>query len=261
MSGVGKGRSGEDPTIWRAEYCLPSQLRVENRPTCVLTSPNVNTSDIGVGGRWRDDADSELVDRAKAEDRGAFEQLYHRHFRQIGIQMLRMTHASPDLEELTQEVFCQALQGLPGFRHGSRFATWLFRVAANVALQCLRRRRRRGGDVPYEDAKYSHQPLRADGTKDPEEVASNRELCRALKEAVGLLPANQRAVAVLGPIQGHSYGEMAQILGVTVGMVKGRLHRALSRLRALLGPFRPRTSSTALPPWFQNATLPGVLDR
>ncbi|MBI4862230.1 MAG: sigma-70 family RNA polymerase sigma factor [Candidatus Riflebacteria bacterium] len=206
----------------------------------------VKAGNAGTERQGPDDADGELVDRAQAEDRGAFEELCRRHSRQISRQILRMTHSSHDLEELTQEVLYQALRGLPSFRRGSRFTTWLFRITANVALQYLRRRGRRGTDVPYEDAKHSHlPPPRAGGTRGPEEAAAYRELCVGLSAAVDLLPANQRAVAVLGSVQGHSYREMSEILGLTEGMVKGRLHRALVSLRAHLSAFGPTPPATA----------------
>jgi RNA polymerase sigma factor (sigma-70 family) len=96
-------------------------------------------------------------------------------------------------------------------------------------------RARRLRDTPLEFIPETQLPRRG-GMRDtdPEREAERRAIYRRLGAALAMLPASQRLVLVLGPIQGHSYDEMSKILGLGTNVIKGRLHRAREKLRELM---------------------------
>ena len=179
--------------------------------------------------------DDELVNRALAGDRPAFEELYRKTVRRVFNLVLRLVGTVQEAEEITQEVYCQVYRNLPRFEGRSSFYTWVFRIATNVSLQYVKWRSRRAKDTPIMFIPESQLPRRGGfRDHDPEREAEQRALYRKLGAALGKLPAAQRLVLVLGPIQGHSYEEMSKILGISTNVIKGRLHRARENLRELL---------------------------
>lgn len=178
----------------------------------------------------------ELVGRAQSGDREAFESLYQKHLRRIFNLVYRLV-GPQDAEEITQEVFYQVYRTLSSFENRSSFYTWVYRIATNVSLQHAkkqaRHRRESSIDLIPEGsiASTSHRA-------GPEREAEQRALYRELEKALERLPPNQRTVLVLGPIQGHSYEQIAEILGTNEEVVKGRMHRARENLRALVGTLR-----------------------
>lgn len=178
-----------------------------------------------------DDSELELVERAIDGDRSAFEQLYKNYIRRVYNLVFRMVGTAQEAEEVTQEAFYQAYRNLGGFERRSKFYTWLFRIATNVSLQHLKRQTRRRRESALDDVPETAFTPRRPG---PEAEVESRQTYRDLDRAVDKLPPNQRAVLVLGPIQGHSYEQMAQILHTNEEVIKGRLHRARENLRNLL---------------------------
>lgn len=190
----------------------------------VLTSPDAAA-----------DQEPDIVARAVSGDRPAFEELYHKYVRKIYNLVYRMVGSAQEAEEVTQEVFYQAYKNLTGFQGRSKFYTWIFRIATNVSLQYVKRQSRHRRDQSFDDVTDAVLPPTgtASGT-DPEKEVQSRALYRALDSAVRRLPPNQRAVMILGPIQGHSYEQMAAILGTNEEVIKGRLHRARENIREFL---------------------------
>lgn len=188
----------------------------------------------------RDSAEEELALRATAGDRSSFEQLYFRYKSKITSLVFRVLKESDDVEEVVQEVFYQAFRGIGNFRGNSTFYTWIYRVGTNVALQHLKKKRYRRGKIreaPFEEA------LQVPGNPAlfgicPDKELDRKKFTEALRACIDRLPYNQRAVIILGPIQGHSYFEMGQILGVSEDMIKGRLHRARENMKVHLQNFR-----------------------
>lgn len=169
--------------------------------------------------------DSALARAAATGDARAFEVLYRRHVGRVHGAVLRLAgYDHGRAEELTQEAFVRAWQKLPGFRHECAFATWLYRLAVNLALMELRAR---GSD-----------PLARAFEADAAEAAS-MPFCPAereeLERAVAALPVRARAVLVLHDIEGWRHDEIAAALGIAVGSSKAHLHRARGLLRSALG--------------------------
>lgn len=179
--------------------------------------------------------DDDLVERALAGDRPAFEELYRKTVRRVFNLVMRLVGTGEEAEEITQEVYCQVYRNLSRFEGRSSFYTWVFRIATNVSLQYVKWRARRMKDTPIAFIPETQLPQRG-GIRDtdPERESERRALYRRLGRALQLLPASQRMVLVLGPIQGHSYDEMSKILGFSTNVIKGRLHRAREKLRELM---------------------------
>ncbi len=129
---------------------------------------------------------------------------------------LRMLGSRADAEDATQEAFVLAWQKLTRFREESAVSTWLYRIVINRCLTA------RGSYRSWEELA---EPM-LDTGGDPAEVAERRDRWHAVSEAVGALPREQRAALVLREFEGLSYAEIAQVLGITVAAVKGRIHRA-----------------------------------
>lgn len=160
--------------------------------------------------------DEVLVGAARAGDVDAFEVLVRRYELPMYRVALRMLGSGADAEDATQDAFVQAWQKLAGFRGESAFATWLYRVVINRCLNV------RASYRPFEPLAESLP----DAGGDPAEVAERRARWRAVSEAIRALPGEQRAALVLREFEGLSYAEIAQVLGITVAAVKGRVHRA-----------------------------------
>lgn len=170
------------------------------------------------------DDDSVLVERTRTGDRAAFEQLYRRHRNRIYGLLWRLAGGDAALaEDLLQEAFVRAWQKLDGFRGESRFATWLHRLSANVALSDRRIRMRRvTRETPLE------------GTVE-RVIAGERDVRAAqqidLESAIGGLPERARTVLVLFDIEGYSHAEIAELTGMAIGSSKAQLHRARRLVR------------------------------
>jgi RNA polymerase sigma-70 factor (ECF subfamily) len=122
-----------------------------------------------------------------------------------------------DAEDAAQEALVQAWRALATFRGESAFSTWLYRIVTN---RCLKAQAARHPVQPLPDV------MLIDRDSDPAEALAQSERLHALAREVLALPAEQRAALVLRELEGLSYEQIAQALGVTVPAVKGRIHRA-----------------------------------
>ncbi len=167
------------------------------------------------------------VEKARAGDRLAFEQLYRSHCDRIYALCWRMCGSDRGLaEDMVQEAFIRAWNKLHLFKGDSKFGTWLHRLAVNVVLSDKRIRVKR---VKRE------QPMEAEtervlvGQKDV--VAGLR---RDLESAIAGLPERARTVLVLYDIEGYQHNEIAEMTGMAVGSSKAQLHRARKLVRDVL---------------------------
>lgn len=185
--------------------------------------------------------DAELVRRAKDGDLAAFEELVSRHERRVFTLALRILQNPHDAEDVSQQAFLNALEGLPGFRGEASFATWLSRIATFAALKILRKRR--GLDtVSLEEAteprenydSIPHPEYIADWKESPERLVERNETRRLLDEALGQLDEKHRLVFLLRDVEGLSVRETAAALSLSEANVKVRLLRARLQLREQL---------------------------
>jgi len=174
----------------------------------------------------------ELARAAADGNPDAFEQLVRLYEQKVYALALRMCGNEEDAWDVAQEAFLAAWRALPGFRGEAGFSTWLYRLTANAAIDCLRREKRRKGDLSLDGGEL---PLvLADAGAGPEEAAEGGELRRAVNTALGRLTAQHREILVLRELQGFRYEEIAGLLGLDLGTVKSRISRARKALRKIL---------------------------
>jgi RNA polymerase sigma-70 factor (ECF subfamily) len=185
---------------------------------------------------------SALLDRARSGDVEAFEQLIGPQLGRLHNYLARMVGDAHEAEDLTQEAVLRAHRAIRSFRGGATFQTWLYRIATNIAVDALRKRRRRESRMTSLDAGIpgaeSELPWEiADTQRDPQETAEVLELAQRVQAAIDELSPKLKAVVVLFDVQGLSYDEIAETLGLPLGTVKSRLFNARLRLKEQLAPY------------------------
>lgn len=176
--------------------------------------------------------DGELVRRARAGDSAAFGTLVERYQGRI-LRLVRGMVSEHDAEDVAQDAFLKAFRKLDEFDERARFYTWVYRIASNAALDWRKRERyRRHGDLPVGPEGEDAVPSNAPG---PPVAARRREMAEAIDRAIAGLPDHYHQIVVLREVQGLSYEEIAEVLGISKGTVESRLFRARERLRETLG--------------------------
>ena len=181
--------------------------------------------------------DAELVARSLRQDHEAFGQLIDRHASVIVNLAYRMVGNRAEAEDLAQEAFLAAFKALSTFRADSKFSTWLYRIASNKCKDWLRAKRPGMGqqDVDIDEVLDSHVAEE----QTPERLLSQQQVALELEQAIQRLPPLYREAFVLKHVEGLSYEEMAEILGVNGDTLKMRVYKGrlqLSRELASLNP-------------------------
>jgi RNA polymerase sigma-70 factor (ECF subfamily) len=181
--------------------------------------------------------DLALVERVRAGDVAAFEPLVERYRHRVYRLARNVLRDSEEALDVAQEAFIRAFQALPTFRGQSAFYTWLFRITLNVASDRARQRAARGrafGTERVEEDEWDRTLV--DPGDGPDTSAARAEERRRIARALESLPTHHRAIIMLSDLEGLSYREIAEVLGIPMGTVMSRLHNARKRLRAALGP-------------------------
>ncbi len=189
-----------------------------------------------------EETDLNLVKRARNGDRDAFAVLVERYQRRIFSVCFGVVRNPDDAMDLTQETLVKVYRNLEGFQGDSSFYTWVYRIAKNVSIDHVRRNQRHR-TVDYDDAFGRDEDGDDDGMLpgrlgiDPERVLGRRELLDKIEEALGSLSPAHRECIVLREVQGLSYQEMADVLGISIGTVMSRLHHARKNMQRALGEY------------------------
>ncbi len=186
-----------------------------------------------MNGVSNDVSDDQLVDRAKQGDREAYSGLVRRHREPIYRTIFRFTRDHGDTDDLAQETFLQAFRELPQFRGQAGFSTWLHRIAVNLSLNHLKRKKREMDRRDFDERFAERTPAPC---LTPEAAALSAEFQARLADAVDALPPAYKASFVLVVQEGMSHGLAACALGCSENTVSWRLHRARKMLQARLRP-------------------------
>jgi RNA polymerase sigma-70 factor (ECF subfamily) len=169
-----------------------------------------------------------LVERAKAGDRGAFDALVRRYRQRIVALALHLTRSESDADDIAQEVFLSAYRALPRFAGKSEFFTWVYRMAVNRALTARRDRDRRG-ETPMDDPRVE-RALAVDSDGDPVRTAELRRTYAKLLATLDKLPTEMRTTVVLVALQGFSHEEASVVQDCSPGTIAWRMHMARKHL-------------------------------
>jgi RNA polymerase sigma-70 factor (ECF subfamily) len=189
-------------------------------------SNNINNADID---------DSRLVIDLKNGNERAYRQLVEKYQAKLRNVAYGITLDVEESADIIQDVFLKAYMGIEKFKGESSLYTWLRRITINESLNWVRKWKRR--------FRWQHQSLdREDGSSldlesneaGPESVMSNRQVAGILKEGLDKLPEKARAVLVLKEVEGLSYEEIGDALGINKGTVSSRIFYAREKLREYL---------------------------
>ena len=176
--------------------------------------------------------DQELAERHRYGDPEAFEELYSRFGTMVYSLALSMTGKPEDAADLCQDVFLKIYRHLGSFRGRSSLRTWVYRVAMNCCYSRFRYQRSWRSRVLADSVQVLQRV--PDEGRSPEEDALARSTVELVSDALTRLPVVYRQAVVLRDIEGLSYEEIAEVLGIRVGTVRSRIARGRDRLRALL---------------------------
>jgi len=183
-----------------------------------------------------------LVDRFKAGDQGAFDEMVTRYWDRIFGMVNQLLRNQQDAEEVTQDAFIRAHRALGNFRGESSFSTWLYQIATNLARNRYWYwwRRKRDRSVSFEaplgtDSDATLADVFPAEVVSPEDATVTQEFVDRVAAGMEQLSEKHREILVLRNVQNLSYEEIAEILKISVGTVKSRIARARESLREKLG--------------------------
>jgi RNA polymerase sigma-70 factor (ECF subfamily) len=176
--------------------------------------------------------DAALVERYRAGDRSAFDELVRRYQRPLYYLALRYVRVEADAKDLAQRAMVKAYGALAGFRADSSFRTWLYRIAINLCLNHLRDRKR-------EEMRPELGEVLAAPAAGGERALIDRERGALLRDAIAELPPKQRMVLELRVYDELPFREVAELTGCTENSAKVNFHHAVKRLRVIMGGGMP----------------------
>ena len=188
-------------------------------------------------------SDEDLMARAATDDTKAFTELVRRYQTRVIHLVSRLLNDRQVSEDLAQEVFVRVHLHRRNYRTGSKFSTWLFTIAANLAKNEIRRRKRRKNWTSLDEMQEQLQDASmqfADPKANKESDLEREQLSGVVGQAIATLPERYRVALVLRDIDGLAYEEISQILKIPGGTVRSRINRARLMLKRKLEPLLRR---------------------
>ena len=179
------------------------------------------------------------VQLCKKGDAGAFNVLVLRYQDRVFNMLFRMTGDRQLANDLAQETFIKAYKAIGGFRVGSSFYTWIYRIAVNTAYSYMRKEKaqKRVNTVALEDNPLGRDGVASKKKNNPVQILERSELEMKVQQYISELDNTLRSVVILRDIEGMEYQVIAEILDIPIGTVKSRLHRGRMELREKLKGF------------------------
>jgi RNA polymerase sigma-70 factor (ECF subfamily) len=176
-------------------------------------------------------------------DREHFADLALEHMSSLYGAALRMTRNPSDAEDLVQETYLKAYRAFGTFQEGTNVKSWLYKILTNTFINSYRARRRRPVETELEEVEDLYLYRRLGGLeaaavgRSPEDLVLDRLTDSEVKAALESLPEQFRLAVLLADVEGFSYKEIADIVGVPIGTVMSRLHRGRRALQKALHTF------------------------
>lgn len=188
------------------------------------------------------DSDAVAVERTLAGERDAYRILVERHSQNVFRLAYRMTGNRHDAEEVVQEAFLRGYQKLGQFAARANFGTWVYRIAANYAIDRMRQRKKeeaRKVEPSVHEAGTETDPviLVQDAAPTPERLTQSIELRKHMQIALAALSESERTAFVMRHWEGCAIEEIAAVLKSNSGAAKNTVFRAVHKLRQALQPF------------------------
>lgn len=189
-------------------------------------------------------ADPAVVELARKGSEAAYRELLTRYERPVFSLVFRMVRDREMAEDLAQETFIKVLNNLDRYSPEFKFSSWLFKIANNLTIDHLRRRRINTISIEGAPDAVTAESARAtsiavvSGDESPLEELESRELGTAIERAIGKLRPEYRACIMLRHVEDKSYEEIAEIVKLPLGTVKTYIHRARHELRTALEDVR-----------------------
>lgn len=192
-------------------------------------------------------SDEDLMARVAEDDERAFTELVGRFQGRVTNLISRVLNDRNSADDLAQEVFVRVFVHRRNYRRGSKFSTWVFTIAANLAKNEIRRRVRRRNWFSLDaltEMLNDSVPQLADPTEGREAGLEREQLQGEVGKAIATVPEKYRLALVLRDIEGLAYEEIAEVLGVPGGTVRSRINRARSMLKRKLQPLLRKQESS-----------------
>lgn len=172
--------------------------------------------------------ESKLLSRAQRGDPDAFERLITPYEKRVYALALRMMGNAEDARDAAQDAMVRLWRALPDYRERASLSTWIYKITTSACLDALRKRRVRAQESLEAMMEDGFAPT--SGVDEPSEALLRRARAEQVREGMQRLPDDLRAALILRDVQGERYEDVAQTLGLNVGTVKSRIHRAREKL-------------------------------
>jgi RNA polymerase sigma-70 factor (ECF subfamily) len=185
------------------------------------------------------DIDQQLVTRAQAGDKQAFDLLVVKYHRKLGRLLSRLIKDPAEVEDVTQEAFIKAYRALANFRGDSAFYTWLYRIGINTAKNYLVSQGRRvptSTAMDADEAEGLSEAALLQESSTPESLLLSKELGEAVNSAMLSLPEELRTAIQLRELEAMSYEDIAVMMDCPIGTVRSRIFRAREAISEQLRP-------------------------
>ena len=182
-------------------------------------------------------SDEDLVEGTLGGEENAFSQLYDRYRRPVYSTVYRIIQDSAEAQDATQEVFVKLHRSLRSWNsRKAKFSTWLYRLAANHAIDCWRLRRRRAEEQMAEDSteKALRESPLGEAIRSPYYEVESKEKIDEIRRSVDALPDLQKKVFILRYFQELKLEEIAELENCSLGTIKTSLFRATQSIRRIL---------------------------
>ena len=207
-----------------------------SKPAATVTAREVDQGKVLMSDR---EVDQQLVVRAQAGDKRAFELLVIKYQRKVERLLSRIIRNQDEIQDVAQESFIKAYRALANFRGDSAFYTWLYRISVNTAKNYLVSQSRRAPTTTGYDAEEAENFEDADGLRDnatPDALLMSKQIAAIVNATIDKLPEELKTAITLREIDGLSYEEIAQIMDCPIGTVRSRIFRAREAVAVQLRP-------------------------